>query len=185
MPLLAILMSQGMLRLEALSPRTVRIAVILGWAVGFSVAAPYRTSSRQRESRRCRGHQSRSEIDDLVFVMNMHDRGVGIGGLNPAIVTLAGRRGWNVQFDTSEPEVLRRQIEVAHRAGVRWIVATWFTPDLDPWFTPLLPADFSRQPKLNGTPVEGMAIVDHLSTSYPVVTRGSNFAVLSLDQVGR
>ena len=117
--------------------------------------------------------------------MNMHDRGVGIGGLNPSILTLAGRRGWNVQFDTTEPDALRGQIEGRRHEGVRWIVATWFTPDLDPWFTPILPMDFSRHPRFDGSPVDGLAIVDRLSASYPVVARGSNFAVLSVGAVAQ
>jgi len=113
--------------------------------------------------------------------MNMHDRGVGIGGLNPSILTLAGRRGWNVQFETTDLDALRSQIERRRFEGVRWIVATWFTPDLDPWFTPLLPMDFSRSPRMNGSPVDGLTIVNRLSASYPVVTRGANFAVLAAE----
>jgi Dolichyl-phosphate-mannose-protein mannosyltransferase len=181
MPLLAILMAKGMVRLEAWSPRTVQTTVIAGWAAGFAVAAPYTLRHDNVSLAAAKAAKAASRSDDLLFVMNMHDRGVGIGGLNPTILTLASRRGWNVQFDTTEPDALGRQIETRHQEGLRWIVATWFTPDLDPWFTPLLPTDFSRRPKMNGLPVDGRAIVDRLATRYPVVTRGSNFAVMRLD----
>ncbi len=185
MPLLAILMARGMVRLETLSPRIVRAAVIIGWAAGFAVAAPYTLRHDEVSLAAAKATTAASRTDDLVFVMNMHDRGVGVGGTNPAILTLAGRRGWNVQFETAEPGALRAQIEHVRQEGVRWIVATWFTPDLDPWFTPLLPPNFSRRPTLNGSPVDGLAIVDDLSASYPVVSRGPNFAVLSLSPLVR
>ncbi|MBU0682756.1 MAG: glycosyltransferase family 39 protein, partial [Candidatus Omnitrophica bacterium] len=32
---------------------------------------------------------------DLVFSLNMHDRGQGVGGENPAMMYLANRKGWN------------------------------------------------------------------------------------------
>ena len=185
MPLLAILMARGMLRLEAGSPKVVRTTVIAGWAAGFAVAAPYTLRHDNVSLAAAEAAGTASKSDDLIFVMNMHDRGVGIGGFNPAILTLASRRGWNVQFDAPEPDALRRQIENRRQEGLRWIVATWFTPDLDPWFTPLLPTDFSRQPKMNGSPVDGLAIVDQLSVFYPVATRGSNFAVMSVGEVSR
>ena len=181
MPLLAILMGRGMLRLETSFPRSVRAAVVVGWAVGFAVAAPYALRHDNVSLAAAKAASATSRSDDLLFVMNMHDRGVGIGGLNPSILTLAGRRGWNVQFETTDLDALHRQIERRRLEGVRWIVATWFTPDLDPWFTPLLPMDFSRSPRLNGSPVDGLTIVNRLSESYPVVARGSNFVVLSAE----
>ena len=179
-PLLALLMARGMWRLEQSWSAKARIAVVICWMAGFAVAAPYTLRHDDVSFEAARAAAAVSRAEDLLFVMNMHDRGVGVGGLNPSIITLAGRRGWNVHFDTTDADVLRRQIEARRKEGARWIVATWFTPDLDPWFTPILPASFSRCPRLNGVTVDGRAITDGLSRYYPVVATGSNFAVLKL-----
>jgi Dolichyl-phosphate-mannose-protein mannosyltransferase len=179
-PLLALLMARGMLRAEQRFSLKGRAVVIAAWVAGFVVAAPYTLRHDDVSFEAARAAAEVSAKDDLLFVMNMHDRGVGVGGLNPTIVTLAGRRGWNVHFDTTDPDTLRGQIETRGAEGARWIVTTWFTPDLDPWFTPLLPASFSRCPRLNGVAVDGRSIAEALSRHYPVVARGSNFAVLKI-----
>jgi hypothetical protein len=179
-PLLALLMARGMVWLEQRLTPKVRPPVVALWAAGFLVAAPYTLRHDTISLQAARAANAVSAADDLLFVMNMHDRGVGVGGLNPSIVTLANRRGWNVQFDTTDVDALRRQIETHRQHGARWIVATWFTPDLDPWFTPLLPSSFSRCPRLNGVTVDGRAITDRLSEHYPVAARGANYAVLKI-----
>ena len=180
MPVLAVLMAHGMIRLEKRAPALVRAAVIAAWAAGFAVAAPYTLRQDTVTLAVSRAVAGLAHPNDLLFVMNMHDRGVGIGGPNPSVMTLAALRGWNVHFDTADAGLLRGQIEARRQQGADWIVTTWFTPDLDPWFTPLLPASFSRCPTLNGVPVDGRAIVDELSRFYPVISRGPNFAVLQL-----
>jgi hypothetical protein len=179
-PLLALVMARGMLRLEPLGPARVRAVVMVCWVAGFCVAAPYTLRHDDVSFAAARAAAEVSQPDDLIFVMNMHDRGVSIGGLNTSIVTLAGRRGWNVDFDTTDANALRAQIEERRAQGARWIVATWFSEDLDPWFTPLLPAQFSRIPTFKGRPVDGRGITDRLSQHYPAVARGANFAILQL-----
>ena len=181
LPLLTVLMAKGLLRLEERFSTRARIAVGVCWIAGFAVAAPYTLRHDDVSFEAARAAAGVSRPEDLLFVMNMHDRGVGVGGLNPSIVTLAGRRGWNVQFDTTDAEALRRQVEMRRLEGARLVVATWFTADLEPWFTPLLPGAFSRCPTLNGVPVDGRAITDYLSRQYPVAAQGPNFALLRLD----
>jgi hypothetical protein len=77
--------------------------------------------------------------------------------------------------------VLLPQIEARRREGARWLVTTWYTPDLDPWFASLLPASFSRCPRLQGVPVDGRSLTAELARKFPIVARGENFAVLRLD----
>jgi hypothetical protein len=73
--------------------------------------------------------------------------------------------------------------DVSHRRseGARWLVATWFTPELDQWFTPFLPAAFSRQPSLQSQPVDGRTIVEPLMQRYTTAAVGGNYVVLRLD----
>ena len=184
-PLAALLMAQGMVRLEeaASAPRRrlVRAAIVIAWLAGFAVAAPYTLRQDRVTLDAAEAVARLSRRDDLLFVMNMHDRGVGIGQFNPSIVTLAHRRGWNVHFDSVDPALLRAQIEARRQEGARWVVATWFTPELDPWFASALPASFSRCPRFQNLPVDGQAIVAELEHDFPVAAKGTNYSILRLD----
>ncbi|MEO7270797.1 MAG: glycosyltransferase family 39 protein [Vicinamibacterales bacterium] len=183
-PAFAMLMGRGAQRLEDRWPgrrRFSRAAIVVAWLAGFAVAAPYTLRHDTVTLAAARAVHDVSGAADLLFVLNMHDRGVGIGGYNSSIVTLAGRRGWNVRFDSADADLLRLQVEDRRREGLRWIVVTWFTPDLDPWFAPLLGQTFSRSPRLNGTVVDGQGIARQLSEHYPVASRGANFAILRVE----
>jgi hypothetical protein len=182
MPFFSLLMARGTRRIASSWAYHWQLAIAICWLAGFGVAAPYALRHDNVSLAAAQAVGKASRRGDLLFVMNMHDRGVGIGGFNPTIVTLAERRGWNVQFDSVDAETLRVQIEEHRRDGLRWIVATWFTPDLDPWFAAFLPASFSRCPRFNSQPVDGRAIARHMAEYYPVVVQGSNFAVLEVNK---
>jgi uncharacterized membrane protein len=183
-PVLALLMARGTVWLEGMSPdhpgRT-RTVIALCWFAGFVVAAPYTLRHDDVSLAAARAVHDVSNPDDLLVVMNMHDRGVGVGGINSTIMTLSGRRGWNARFDSPEVGQLRAQIDERRREGARWLVTTWFTPDLDPWFSRFLPASFSRVPRVSGVPVDGRGITEQLATCVSLSVRGSNFAVMRLD----
>jgi hypothetical protein len=156
------------------------MALAAAWLAGLAVIGPYTLRHDRVTLEAALAAREFTAPGDLVFVLNMHDRGVGIGAFNPAIVTLAGRRGWNVDFASDDPAAIQAQIEARRRQGARWVVATWWSPPLDPWFTPLLPTVFSRCPKFADRTVNGAAIVAALERSYPVGVRGENFALLRL-----
>jgi hypothetical protein len=183
-PALALLAGRGLLLLEHAVPERwrngLRATVVIGWITGFAIAAPY--TLRHDDISLTAAHAARevSAKGDLIFVMNMHDRGVAIGSFNPTIITLAERRGWNIDFRSTDPAQIREQIESRRRDGARWVVATWYSPDLEPWFTPFLPAAFARQPRFGGAAVDGREIVEQLAQHYPVAARGPNHAVLRL-----
>lgn len=183
MPTLALLMARGVVRLEAYATRHSRLVpLVIGamWVSGFSLIAPYTLRHDTVSLKAAEAVRAVSQSDDLIFVMNMHDRGVGIGGLNPSIVTLASRRGWNVQFTSPDLGVLSTQVDAARSLGARWLVTTWFTPELDPWLAAEVPAIFSRVPRFNGAEVNGRAITEQLAARFSIVDQGTNFAVLKL-----
>jgi 4-amino-4-deoxy-L-arabinose transferase-like glycosyltransferase len=186
-PLLALLMAHGAVRLEQWgSPRLTqyrvpRAAILTCWCAGFAVAAPYTLRHDDVSLQAAQAVSANTQPRDLIFVMNMHDRGVGIGGTNPTIVTLAGRRGWNVQFESTDADRLTAQIDARRADGARVAVATWFTPDLDPWFARFLPQSLSRRPRVNGVAVDGRGIAEKLSQRHRVVSRGANFVVWSFE----
>lgn len=183
-PAFALLAARGSWRLETMLPARAktffRPGLALAWLAGFAVAAPYTLRHDTISLAAAHAARAASAPDDLLFVINMHDRGVAIGGFNPTIITLAERRGWNIDFASADPQRIRAQVEARRAEGARWLVTTWYSPDLEPWFTPLLPAAFGRQPRFDGTPVDGRGITDALARDYPVVARGPNHAVLRL-----
>lgn len=183
-PALALLLGRGAWLIENTAAPRVRLMVRLGiataWLGGFAIAAPYTLRHDRVSLATAEAIRAASAPGDLLFVMNMHDRGVAIGAFNPTIITLAGRGGWNVDFHSVDPAILRPQIEARRREGARWLVATWYTPELEPWFTPLLPASFGRQPRFEGVPVDGQMLVKQLSAFYPIAQQGENFALLRL-----
>jgi hypothetical protein len=182
-PLLALLMARGTLWLETVSPNhpgRIRVAMALFWFAGFVVAAPYTLRHDDVSLAAARAVHDVSNPDDLLVVMNMHDRGVGVGGINSTIMTLSGRRGWNASFDSPDVGQLRAQIDERRRDGARWLVTTWFTPDLDPWFSRFLPASFSRVPRFRGVAVDGRSITEQLDTCFSMSAQGLNFAVMRL-----
>jgi 4-amino-4-deoxy-L-arabinose transferase-like glycosyltransferase len=181
-PLLSVLMAQGAVRLERMaSPLPMRIAVVACWIAGFAIAAPYTLRHDEVSFQAAQAVKANSTPDEMIFVMNMHDRGVGIGGTNPSIITLSGRRGWNVQFESADVDRLAAQIDARRGDGARIAVATWFSPDLDPWFAGWLPPSLSRSPRFDGVPVDGRGIAERLSQRYRVVDRGANYVVWRLE----
>ncbi len=181
-PALAVVMARGALALEGLGRgrRARRVALAAAWVAGWAVAAPYTLRLDQVTPDAAAAVRAASRPEELVFVLNAHDRGVGIGAFNPALLTLAERRGWNVDFRGPDAAEIRRQIEARRPAGVRWVVATWWTPALDPWFTPWWPAQFSRVPRFGGRPVDGAGLAGELARVYPVRAHGANWMVLEV-----
>lgn len=179
-PALAVVMARGALTLEAGGRRGRRVAIVAAWIVGWMVAGPYTLRLDRVTPAAAAAVRAASRPEEFVFVVNAHDRGVGIGAFNPALLTLAERRGWNVDFRGPDAAEIGRQIEARRAAGVRWAVVTWWTPALDPWFTPLWPAQFSRVPQFAGRPVDGAALAAELARTYPVRAHGANWRVLEV-----
>lgn len=117
-----------------------------------------------------------SQPEDLIFVLNMHDRGVGVGGSNPTVVYFTGRNGWNIlDFNPDDFENIIAEINFRQDEGAIWLFVTWYTPDLEPWYFTFLPKQFKRSPKF-----DSKAIADEMKRHYPVVRSGNNFAILNL-----
>jgi hypothetical protein len=182
-PVLALLAARGALSLEqhfARHVRLTRMLIVSFYLAGFAIAAPYTLRHDQVSLRAAEQMNQIGSDEDLLLVLNCHDRGVGIGGFNPTLFTLAGRRGWNLRLDSVEGRELLQQITTHRAAGARWLLITWFTPNLDPWFSRLLPASFSRCPRIGGTPVDGQRLATALAGRYPVVNHGLNHLILKL-----
>jgi hypothetical protein len=117
-----------------------------------------------------------SMMDDLIFVINMHDRGVGVGGDNPSFEYFAGRKGWNVApFTPNSIDKIISQIESKRVLGARWLIVTWYTPELEPWYSQFLPHPFRRAPAFDSE-----AVASELRHRYPMARSGTNFMILNL-----
>jgi hypothetical protein len=182
-PIFALLISRGWLSIERWFVGhlvTARTLAVAAWACGLLVALPY-TLRQDRVTWDAATALSRvSAADQLALVLNMHDRGVGIGGLNPSILVLAGRKGWNVSPVSPDVSAIESDVLQRRSDGADWLVGTWFTPELDPWWAGFLPAVFSRVPRLTGHPVDGRQLIEPLLRRYDVAAAGRNFVVLRL-----
>jgi len=119
--------------------------------------------------------QQVSKPDDLIFVVMMHDRGNSAPG-NPTVTYFTKRNGWNVQkFNPKNLSETITEIEDKKKQGSKWLFVTWYTSDVEPWYSPILPKRFKR--KLD---FDSEAIADELKRRYPVARSGKNFAILSL-----
>jgi hypothetical protein len=124
----------------------------------------------------CEAMQQVSKPDDLIFIVPMHDRGNGVGGINPTVAYFTKRNGWNVQeFTPQKLSETITQIEDKQKQGAKWLFVTWYTSDVEPWYSPMLPERFKR--KLD---FDSEAIADELKRRYQVANSGKNFAILSL-----
>lgn len=182
-PVCALLSARGLFALEQRFPNRRRwlvAGVVIGWTTGFAVATPYTLRHDTVSLMAAQAVQTASTEGDLILVLNMHDRGTGIGGFNPTLFTLAGRRGWNLRFASGRLEDLQAQVRTPPQQSARWLVITWFTPDLDPWFSRYLPAGFSRCPRYEGAPVDGSGLARKLQEHFPVAAEGKNYKILAL-----
>jgi len=123
--------------------------------------------------------QQSTQPKDLVFVVPMHDRSMWVGGYNPSVVYCIKRNGWNIQhFQPGNFKNTIEEINSKRDEGAKWLVITWYTEDLEPWYYfPFLPKEFTRKPAF-----DSKAIADELKQQYPVHSSGNNFAILKLEK---
>lgn len=117
-----------------------------------------------------------SAPQDLIFVINMHNRTNGIGGNNPTLFYLSGRKGWNIT-STFTLETCFEQIEKRKRQGAKWIVISWYTPDLETVVEPFIPK--SAHTRIDPG-IDGKSYFQELQKHYTVEYETKNYALLKL-----
>jgi hypothetical protein len=182
-PTFALLIARGWLLIEGrLTAQAWALRVAAGalWCVGLLVAVPYTLRHDDVTWQAAKALEAASARSDLVLVLNAHDRGVGIGGYNPSLLVLADRVGWTISPARAAAHEVTAAVERRRGEGARWLVATWYSPALEPWVNSFLPATFSRQPRLQGVPVAGEQLISALTERFRIAARGPNFIVLDL-----
>ncbi|MEK6744840.1 MAG: glycosyltransferase family 39 protein [Nitrospirota bacterium] len=117
-----------------------------------------------------------SAPQDLIFVMNMHNRTNGFGGNNPTLFYLSGRKGWNIT-NTFTLETSLAQIEKRREQGAKWVVITWYTPDLETVLEPYIPK--SAHTRIDPG-IDGKHYYQELKKRYTIEFESKNYAVLKL-----
>ena len=105
----------------------------------------------------------------------MHDRGTAIGSNNTSLFYLADRKGWAIWGDYNDFKEISIQVSSKQKQGAKWLVITWYTPELEPWFANFTPKNLRRDPG-----VDGKGLYAYLKDNYPVVRVGRNYAVMRL-----
>ena len=113
-----------------------------------------------------------TDKNDLIFIINLHDRGNGVGGFNPSGVYFLDRKGWNIQnFNPNNLTEINTQIKC--KKDLKWILITWYTSDLEPWYSKYLPKKFERSPSFNS-----LDIASNICSNFKIISKGRNFAIL-------
>lgn len=116
-----------------------------------------------------------SQPNDLILSINTHDRGIAIGSNNSSLFYLAQRKGWAIWGDYNIFNQIHEQIGIKNEKGAKWLVITWYTPDLEPWFSPYLPNNLRRDPGVNGK-----ELYNYMKKRYKTVCIDNNYAVMQL-----
>ncbi len=181
-PIVAFFMAQGYLRLARLwRERTLRFVLhglLMLYLSVFLFLSWYIMVVRQDRIMyaAARAVDETTRKNDLIFVMNMHNRTNGFGGTNPTLFYLSHRSGWNISPRFTLESSLQ-QIEKRRSEGAAWLVLTWYTPDLEPPIHKCFPAGAN----LTMNPgVDGRAYYDEFKKRYALALESRNFALFRL-----
>lgn len=120
---------------------------------------------------------------DLVVSATLHNRTVLTNKNNPILFYFAKRKGWNMLLDDvsslDETSLLKIKDHVVDKKnqGAKWIVVTWYTPDMESSVEKFIPASAKTK---SDPGINGMAVYDYLRQIYPVVLERKNYAIMKL-----
>lgn len=159
-------------------------AATLIFLVGFMVCSSF-TLSRDKVSLQAASTLNKvTNLNDLVFFVNIHDRATGIGGNNPTLSYLSKRTGWNIQLQGFDLHDIVMQIQKSKENGARWVLITYYTSDLEPIISGILPSRFHRNPTFSYPGLDGLNLINLLmeQEKMAIETQGPNFVILRMDQ---
>ena len=114
--------------------------------------------------------------EDKIVSLAMHDRiYTGTGKkYYMEMHYLSKRKGWNISENKNE--LIQMELEEYRGKGAKWLVITWYRPDLEHWMNYVLPVYFKRAPLK-----DGFAVYQNLLTRYPVIFESEHFGILRLN----
>jgi hypothetical protein len=124
-----------------------------------------------------------SRPDDLIFAVTMHSRTSIFGGPNPSLFYSAKRKGWNADlglFSKIDHNILGKieeQLETRHKQGAKWMVISWYSPDLESPVEAYIPV--SAKTRIDPG-IDGRIVFNTLNKHYATAFQGKNYAVLKL-----
>ena len=179
LPIIALFMSRGFLSLyEYCVTRKLQLFVYVSlafFAFGFIAASGFVLMHDRVMLSAAESFKRVSAPSDLVLAIYMHDRGTAIGSNNTSLFYLADRKGWAIWGDYNDFKEISIQVSSKQKQGAKWLVITWYTPELEPWFANFTPKNLRRDPG-----VDGKGLYAYLKDNYPVVRVGRNYAVMRL-----
>lgn len=179
LPIFCLFMAHGLLALYRCSLNHKLVFIIYGCLVvylcGFLVSATYLLRHDKVVYSAAKELNEVSEHSDLSLFIGMHDR-VNLGGFyDPSFFYLSERKGWNIVSHGQNIKSVLKDVLGIREQRVPWLVLTWYTPDLEPWFEPFIPKNLKRDPGING-----QSLLLDLIKHYSVVRIDQNYAILKL-----
>ena len=182
-PIISIFMARGYLRLyEYCFNRKLLIIIyccMILFVCGFVIATGFVLRQDNVMLSAAQAVRDVSDPSELILSINIHDRGIAMGGRNTSLFYLANRKGWPIgSGNYSKFEEILQQIRLNRKKGAKWLVITWYTPDLEPWYAKYTPKAFRRDPGATG--VNGKQLFIFLSKNYNTIITKKNYAIMKL-----
>lgn len=179
LPIAALFMSRGLLSFyEYCAARGLKLIAYLSlilFAFGFMTASGFVLRHDRVMLLSAASLKRVSAPSDLALVIYMHDRGTAIGSNNTSLFYLASRKGWVIWGDYNDLKEIAAQVAAKKKRGAKWLVLTWYSSDLEPWFATFTPRNLRRDPG-----VDGKRLYLYLGHQYKTFELGQNYAVLKL-----
>lgn len=112
--------------------------------------------------------------NDQILSLVLHDRVYHHGGWYSEMMYMSNRRGWNLTYTAGNDSGLVGELE-KRKKDAKYLIVTWYSEDLEPWFVHLIPAQFARNPG-----IDGRQLFDRLTARYQPISRGPNYGLLQL-----
>lgn len=179
-PGMSFLMGKGFLRLWDSSRHWWRVWTIVSTGVAFTAMTVICSQYLLREDLIffSAGRQLRvmTRQDELVLSLALHDR-LYIGACwYTQMMYASHRRGWNLASRVAmTPQDVVSEVMTEDHRRAKYLVLTWYSHDLEPWFAEYIPARFRRNPN-----IDGRTLFRDLSRQFPCVFQGENFGILRL-----
>jgi len=114
---------------------------------------------------------------DIILSLALHDRVYVRAANYTEMAYLSKRKCWNLLYGRGIAwEDLKKQIDEYRDRGAKYIVVTWYSSDLEPWFVKYIPQRFARNPN-----VDGKSIFASLKNHYSPVSEGKNFGIVRIE----
>ena len=179
-PIISLFIAKGFLAFSSFFKRKgLQFIIVLGvilYIGGFLVATQYLLRQDKVSYLSAKKLSETTRPEDLCLFLVLHDRLYVTANFSPIMSYFSRRKGWNLAYGSDcDYKDLIEQVEGYKQQGARFLLVTWHTPDLEPWFAAYIPRKLLRDPMVNGK-----KIYENLKNTYIDIYEDKNCGILLL-----